>query len=128
MVIDTSAIMAVLKLEAEAVAFAEIIEGAERKLISAGTVLEAGIVVEGRSQGGGRELDGFLAAARIEIVPFDAEQAGIAREAFRRFGKGRHPAGLNFGDCIAYALSQHAGEPLLYKGDDFSKTDVVRAS
>jgi ribonuclease VapC len=127
MVIDTSAIMAVLKLEAEAAAFAEMIERAERRLVSAGTVLEAGIVAESRSQGG-RELDGFLGAARIEIVAFDAEQAEIAREAFRRFGKGRHPASLNFGDCIAYALSQHAGEPLLYKGDDLSKTDVVRAS
>ena len=127
MVIDTSAIMAVLKLEPEAAAFAKSIEGAERRLVSAGTVLEAGIVTESRSQGG-RELDGFLAAARVEIVAFDAEQAEIAREAFRRFGKGRHPAGLNFGDCMAYALSQPAGEPLLYKGDDFSKTDVVRAS
>jgi ribonuclease VapC len=127
MVIDTSAIMAVLKLEPEAAAFAESIEQAARRLVSAGTVLEAGIVAESRPQGG-RELDGFLAAARFEIVAFDAEQAEIAREAFRRFGKGRHPAGLNFGDCIAYALSQHAGEPLLYKGDDFSKTDVVRAS
>ena len=127
MVIDTSAIMAVLKLEPEAAAFAKAMEGAERRLVSAGTLLEAGIVAESRSQGG-RELDGFLAAARIEVVAFDAEQAEIAREAFRRFGKGRHPADLDFGDCIAYALSQHAGEPLLYKGDDFSKTDVVRAS
>jgi len=74
-----------------------------------------------------RDLDLFLATARIELVPFDATQARLAREAFRRFGKGRHPAGLNLGDCFSYALARAMNEPLLFKGNDFSRTDVIPA-
>jgi ribonuclease VapC len=75
---------------------------------------------------GGRELDLLLHRARIDVVPFTPEQADLARDAWRRWGKGRHPAGLNFGDCFAYALSRSSGEPLLFKGEDFGKTDVIR--
>jgi ribonuclease VapC len=124
MVVDSSVVMAVLRREAEAAAFAAAIEQAEVRLISAANVLELGMVAESRGRAGARELDDFLGRARFEIVPFDAEQAALARDAFRRFGKGRHPARLDFGDCIAYALSKASGEPLLFKGGDFARTDV----
>jgi ribonuclease VapC len=124
MVVDSSAVMAVLRREAEAAAFAAAIEQAEVRLISAANVLDLGMVAESRGRAGARELDDFLERSRFEIVPFDAEQAALARDAFRRFGKGRHPARLNFGDCIAYALSKASGEPLLFKGGDFARTDV----
>lgn len=97
------------------------------RLVSAVSVLEAGILAEARKgDDGSRELDAFLKDADLQIVPFDAEQASIARLAYRLFGKGRHPAGLNFGDCASYALAKSADEPLMFKGDDFSKTDVLR--
>jgi ribonuclease VapC len=124
MVINSSAVMAVLRREPEAAAFAVAIAQAEMRLISAASLLELGMVAESRGRAGARELDDFLDRWRFEIVPFDAEQAVLAREAFRHFGKGRHPARLNFGKCIAYALSKASGEPLLSKGDDFAKTDV----
>lgn len=124
MVIDSSAVMAVLRREPEAAVFATAVAQADIRLISAATVLELGMVAESRGRAGARELDDFLDRSRFEIVPFDSEQATLAREAFRRFGKGRHPARLNFGDCIAYALSKASGEPLLFKGEDFTKTDV----
>lgn len=86
------------------------------------------MVLEGRrGEDAGLDLDLFLLRASVETVPFDAEQLRLARTAFRRFGKGRHAAGLNFGDCAAYALAQWSGEPLLFKGDDFAATDVDRA-
>jgi ribonuclease VapC len=126
MVIDTSAILAILQNEPEAAAFARLIEADPVRLISAVAVVEAGILAESRrGPAGARELDTFLLRSRAEIVPFDADQAAVARHAFRTFGKGRHPAGLNFGDCIAYALARTAGEPLLFKGDDFTRTDVT---
>jgi ribonuclease VapC len=124
MVVDSSVVMAVLRREAEAAAFAAAIEQAEVRLISAANVLELGMVAESRGRAGARELDDFLGRSRFEIVPFDAEQAALARDAFRRFGKGRHRARLDFGDCIAYALSKASGEPLLFKGGDFARTDV----
>jgi ribonuclease VapC len=129
MVIDTSAVMAILQQEDEAEHFARLIEGATVKQMSAGTVLEAGILVESRRRRAGvSELENFLLRAAIEIVSFDAEQAAIAREAHRRYGKGRHPAGLNMGDCFSYALAKASGEPLLFKGDEFARTDVVPCS
>ena len=95
-------------------------------MISAATVLETGIVVESRlGDAAGRELDLFLIRANFQIMPVDAEQAELARSAWRRFGKGRHPAALNFGDCFAYALAKWTGEPLLAKGTDFAATDVA---
>jgi len=127
MTLDTSAVLAVLQDEAERPEFAALIEQDSRRLISAVSVLEAAMVLEGRrGNDAGVDLDLFLLRASIEIVAFDEEQLNVARTAFRRFGKGRHAAGLNFGDCAAYALAQWSGEPLLFKGTDFTATDVTR--
>lgn len=126
MVIDTSALVAILNDEPERRQIIDRIAAAGTRLISAATVLEAGIVIEAhRGEHAGRELDLFLHRAHFEIVPVDAGQAEIARAAFRRYGKGLHPAGLNLGDCFSYALAKVRGDELLFKGDDFSKTDVV---
>ena len=128
MVIDTSAIVAIALNEPESESFEQRIADAPVRLISAATVLEAAMVIETRlGTPGGIELDFWLHKVEVEIVPVDAEQADQARRAWRRFGKGRHPAGLNFGDCFPYALSALTQEPLLYKGDDFSKTDIEAA-
>ncbi len=128
MTLDTSAILAVLQNEAERSEFVALIEQSSRRIISAVSVLEAAMVLEGRrGDDAGTDLDLFLQRASIETVPFDDEQLLVARSAFRRFGKGRHAAGLNFGDCASYALAQLSGEPLLFKGDDFAATDVARA-
>lgn len=125
MVLDTSAILAILLGEPEAALIAEKISQDSQRLLSAGSALELMIVIEARKgELGGRELDLLLHRAKIDIVPFDNEQAEIAREAWRHFGKGRHPAGLNLGDCFAYALAKVSGEPLLFKGNDFNQTDV----
>lgn len=125
MVIDTSAAMAVLQREPEAAAFAQAIEADPVRLISAVSVLEAGMIVEARKRAAGAlELDNFLLRSQLEVVPFDAEQAQVARLAFRRYGRGRHRAGLNFGDCAVYALAKTRGERLLFKGEDFARTDV----
>ena len=125
MVIDSSALIAVLFNEPERRAFNEKIEADPVRMISAVTLVEASMVVESRrGEIGGRELDLFVHRAGIEVVAFTAEQAVIARDAFRRFGRGRHPARLNFGDCCAYALAAYAGEPLLFKGTDFPATDI----
>lgn len=128
MVIDTSALVAVLFGEAEAEQFAAAIEQDPVRLISSATVLEASLVVESElGEEGGRELDLLLMKAALETIAFNAEHLTIARDAYRRYGKGRHPAGLNFGDCFSYALSQATGEPLLFKGGEFSQTDVAIA-
>ena len=128
MTLDTSAVLAVLQDEAERAEFVSLIEQSPRRLISAVSVLEAAMVLEGRKgDDAGSDLDLFLQRASIETVAFDQEQLLVARTAFRRFGKGRHAAGLNFGDCAAYALAQWSGEPLLFKGRDFTETDVARA-
>lgn len=126
MVVDTSALLAIFQNEPERRSFNEALEGADARRISAATFVEVSIVMEARHGAAGqRDLDLFLERAKIEIVDVDIEQAREARRAFARFGKGRHPAGLNFGDCFAYALAATLGEPLLFKGEDFSKTDVV---
>lgn len=125
MVIDTSAIAAILFAEGDAERYAEVIAGDTIRLVSAGTFLECSLVVEAElGEEGGRELDLLVLRAGIETIAFSADQLSIARHAFRTFGKGRHPAGLNYGDCFSYALSKSSGEPLLFKGADFSKTDV----
>ncbi len=125
MVIDSSALLAIFLAEAERVAFLDQIIGAESRLISAGTVLETAMVLEARrGEPAGRDFDLFQIHAGLQVVPFDADQVDIARSAWRRFGKGRHPAGLNFGDCFAYALAKFTGEPLLAKGTDFALTDI----
>ena len=129
MVIDTSAIAAILFGEPESDAFLRVIVTDETRLIGAPTRVEAGIVVEARKGELGRSaLERLLREADVETVPFDDELVELALEAWRRFGKGRHVAGLDFGDCFAYALSVAREEPLLFKGDDFSLTDVSVAS
>ena len=125
MVIDTSAILAILFGEKDATEYAQLISEDPKRLLSAGTALELMIVIEAKKgEAGGRELDLLLHRAKIDIVPFDAEQAEIARSAWRQFGKGNHAAGLNFSDCFAYALPKTSDEPLLYKGNDFKLTDI----
>ncbi|HTC91675.1 MAG TPA: type II toxin-antitoxin system VapC family toxin [Bryobacteraceae bacterium] len=118
--------IAVLFGEPEADSYTRLIHDADRCLISTGTFLELSIVIE-RQTGPevARQCDMFFRRAGIIIEPFTVEQAHIARQAFHDFGKGRHPAGLNFGDCFAYALTKTSGEPLLFKGDDFRRTDIA---
>ena len=125
MVIDSSAVCAILFGETEAEDFAMAVSNDPRRLMSAFTALESAIVLESRKGDlGGRELDLFLHNASVDIVPMTADQYALAREAWQKFGKGNHPAGLNIGDCCSYALSKLSGEPLLFKGDDFGKADV----
>ena len=128
MVIDSSALIAILRKEPESEALAQAIYRDPVRLVSAVTKLEAGMVAIGRrDRAAAAELDALLVDLRVEIVPFDDAQADIAREAFARYGKGRHKAGLNFGDCAAYALAVLEAEPLLFKGTDFAATDVAVA-
>jgi len=125
MVIDTSALVAIFLGEPERKLLLDLLLQAETRMISAATVLEAGIVLEARrGESAGREFDLLLVRANLQIVAVDSEQTEIARSAWRKYGKGRHPAGLNFGDCFAYALAKFAGEPLLAKGTDFAATDI----
>lgn len=125
MVLDTSALIAILQNEAERPSFAGAIESADSRCLSVANFVETSMIMESRfGPDGVRDLDLLLSKAEIALVSVDEDQAHIAREAFRTFGKGRHPAGLNFGDCFAYALARSRGEPLLFKGQTFSKTDV----
>jgi len=127
MVVDTSALLALLLDEPEAERFRAVVEEEPTRLVSAATLLETALVIEARKgEPGGRELDLLIHKADMVVVPVDAEQVSEARRAYRRFGRGRHAAGLNFGDLFAYALARTSGEPLLFKGGDFSKTDVAR--
>ncbi len=127
MVLDTSALLALLLDEPEAESFRTAVEDDTTRLVSAATLLETALVIEARKgEPGGRELDLLIHKADVDVVPVDAEQVAEARRAYRRFGKGRHAAGLNFGDVFAYALARTSGEPLLFKGDDFTRTDVAR--
>lgn len=128
MVIDTSAIVAILTDEPERDALIAKIAADPRRLVSAGTLLEMSLVVEGKlGEVGGRELDLFLHRCKAQVVAVDEVQAETARTAWRRYGKGRHPAGLNYGDLFSYALARTVGEPLLFKGNDFSQTDIAAA-
>jgi len=125
MVIDTSALLAILQREPDHRRFSEAIEEAEQRVMSTATFVEISIVIEARHGADGlRDLDLLLAKAEIDLVPVDAEQAHAARRAFSLFGKGRHAASLNYGDCFSYALAMVSGTALLYKGDDFSRTDL----
>jgi ribonuclease VapC len=129
MIIDSSALVAILRNEPDAERMTRSIAGAATRVVSAGNLLEAGIVIEAKlGDQGARDLDLYLLKLGIEVVPFTPRQADLARKAYRRFGKGRDPAGLNFGDCVAYALAKESGEPLLFKGNDFSRTDIAAAS
>jgi ribonuclease VapC len=125
MVIDSSALVAFLLREADAERFARAIAADSRRLISVFNWLETAIVIEAKKgEAGARELDLLLHRSQIEIVAMNPDQSDIARTAWRVYGKGNHPAGLNIGDCCAYALAQYSGEPLLFKGEDFSQTDI----
>ena len=125
MILDTSALLAVLFDEPDADYFERVIASAMTCRMSVANHLEAAMVVESRmGDEGGRQLDNFVETAEIELVPVTPDQAQAARLAWRRYGKGNHPAGLNFGDCFAYALAEVVQEPLLFKGMDFSLTDI----
>ena len=125
MVVDTSAILAIFLAEPERKSFLHLLTEADVRLMSAANVLETGILLETkRSEAAGREFDLFLHSADITIAPVDTDQIERARIAWRKYGKGRHRAALNFGDCFAYALAKSSGEPLLAKGNDFALTDI----
>jgi len=129
MVLDTSALVALLLDEPEAEEFRAAVEEDTTRLVSAATLLETALVIEARKgEPGGRELDALIHKAEIVVVAVDAEHVSEARRAYRRFGKGRHAAALNFGDVFAYALARTSGERLLFKGDDFAKTDIGRVT
>lgn len=129
MIVDTSAIVAVLKDELDAEAYVRALAAASSRMISAGTLLETSVVVDAnRDPVLSRRLDDLVRAAPLVIEPVTLEQVQIARRAYRDFGRGGgHPARLNFGDCFAYALARATGEPLLFKGDDFTHTDLRSA-
>ena len=129
MIVDTSVIIAILRDEPDAAAFAEAIAKASRRSLSAANFVESAAVIDGSNDPiASRRFDDLLREAQLVIEPVTEVQARVARDAYRDFGKGRHPAGLNFGDCFAYALARVSGEPLLFKGDDFKHTDVEPAS
>ena len=125
MVVDTSAVIAILCGEPETESFVRVLADDAKKMISAFNALESAVVIEAKKgESGGRELDLLLHRARIEIVSLNSEHVELALTAWRKYGKGNHPAGLNIGDCCAYALAKYSGEPLLFKGKDFSQTDI----
>ena len=128
MILDTSALVAILYREPEAAAFVQRIHDADVCRISVASYVELSLVIESQlGPLGMRQAEAVLRRAGITIEPVTVEQGELARQAFLDFGKGRHKAGLNFGDCFAYALAKATGEPLLYKGDDFSRTDIKAA-
>ena len=128
MVVDTSAILTILLGEPDAARYAAALKTSAPKLLSAANLLEASMVIEARKgDEGARDLDLLIYRGDIEIAPVDHDQAEAARAAWRRFGKGRHPAALNYGDCFAYALAKTRGAPLLFKDDDFALTDIDAA-
>lgn len=126
MIIDSSALVAIVDLEPEAAAFHDAIAGADSRRISAATLVEVAMVIDSRGEPHrSRRLDEYLSSQSVAVEPFTLQQARLAREAFRDYGKSSgHPARLNLGDCFAYALAKDVGEPLLYKGEDFVHTDV----
>ncbi len=128
MIIDTSALVSILDQEPEAERLARAIATASERMLSAANLVETGIVMQvRRGDEAARDLDLLLAKLKIEIIPVSAKQASLARKAFQCFGRGRHSARLNFGDCFAYALAKDNAAPLLFKGKDFSQTDVAVA-
>ncbi len=124
MVVDTSAILAILLREPDAARFARAVAEASHRQVSAAGVVETGIVLLART-GSDAELDEWIAAVGATVSPVTAEQSVLARVAYREYGKGRHPAALNYGDRFAYALAKASGEPLLFTGNDFGQTDIV---
>jgi len=125
MVVDTSAVIAILFGEPETESFVRALVDDPKKMICAFNALESAAVIEARKgEAGGRELELLLHRARIEIVALTNDQVELALTAWRTYGKGNHPAGLTIGDCCAYALAKYSGEPLLFKGNDFTQTDI----
>ncbi len=127
MVLDTSAVIAILRKEPERDTFAKLLSNARDPVISAATLFECAMV-QAKFDEGWVDLDDFMLATGIRVAAVDVAQAQAARDAWLRYGKGRSPAGLNFGDCFSYALAITTGRPLLYKGDDFAQTDVTPAA
>ncbi|MBX9691709.1 MAG: type II toxin-antitoxin system VapC family toxin [Cyanobacteria bacterium] len=129
MIIDSSALIAILRNEAEAEKFENLIYQADKVSISSVNFLETAIIIDSsRDPVASRQFDDYVKLARIEVTPVSEMHANIARQAYRDFGKGSgHPAQLNFGDCFAYALARESGEPILFKGNDFSHTDLEPA-
>lgn len=125
MIVDTSALIAILRKEQGYESFIETLLKTDCVRISAATLLESRMVAN--RDKGLTELEELLATLETEVIPFDQSQAEIAFEGFLRYGKGRHPAGLNYGDCFSYALAKAYDEPLLFKGDDFPRTDIAAA-
>ena len=129
MIVDSSVLVAILQGEPEAERLARVLSLSPRSKLPASCYIETSMVLLGRrGEAGFFEIDALVANSGLQIVPFTASQARIAREAFRRYGKGRHPAGLNFGDCMSYALAREAGEELLFKGTHFGLTDIAVAA
>lgn len=131
MVVDSSALIAICRNEPEATRFSHLIVNSPRSLIAAPNLLEVSLVIEGLSRDAikaGGALDVIIADLALEVAPFDAQTLVLAQDAFRRYGKGRHPAKLNFGDCISYATAKYYRRPLLYKGAKFALTDVSAAA
>jgi ribonuclease VapC len=129
MIIDTSALVSILDQEAEAERLARAVAADSERMLSAANLVETGIVMQvRRGDEAARDLDLLLAKLKIEIIPVSEKQANLARKAFQHYGRGRHPAKLNFGDCFAYALAKDSSAPLLFKGNDFSQTDIMVAS
>jgi len=127
MVVDSSALLAILLNEPDAHPIRTAFDHDDVRLLSAATLLEVSMVIETRKgESGGRDLDLLISKSAIEVVPVEADQIEVARRAWRRFGRGRHAAGLNYGDLFSYALSKTSGEALLFKGEDFTRTDVAR--
>lgn len=128
MILDSSALIAILLEEAEGARFGQIVEESDIIRLSAAGYVEVSIVLErSKDEILKQMLDDFLAEFKVRIEPVTADQARLARQAFRSFGKGRHPAGLNYGDCFTYALAKTMREPVLFKGNDFSQTDLIAA-
>jgi ribonuclease VapC len=128
MIVDSSALVAILRAEPDRETYLRAITNAQQRMIAAPTLLETTMVLAGgRDTAILEQLDAFVLQARLQVLPFTAAHATVAREAFLRYGKGRHPAGLNFGDCIAYATARLEGLPLLFKGEDFRRTDIASA-
>ena len=128
MVVDSSALVAILRGEPEEPAFRNAIRTAPNRLLGAATRVEASMVALGRrGQPGLEQMQALIELLELEVVPLSDDHAKLAIEAFRRFGTARHPAALNYGDCFSYALAKATGEPLLFKGDNFSQTDIKRA-
>ncbi len=126
-VVDTSIFVAIMADEPDQSSFRKVLLNAEARSMSAGNYLEAVMVLEGRRLGSRQDLDEWLTLRRVGIVAVDLPLARLAADAFVRYGKGRHPAGLNYGDCFAYALARQLGAPLLFKGGDFAQTDITPA-